>query len=169
MNYFELYDLQVAFTVDAALVKQRFLALSRKYHPDFFTQANAAEQAEVLEMSAAVNKAYKVFQQPDETMKYVLQWLDVLEEEEKYQLPPDFLMEMMELNEQLMEAKMADDSQAVASVKKQIEQVQQDIYEPVSTIFEDFNPATATQETLLPIKEYYFKKKYLSRILEGLT
>jgi molecular chaperone HscB len=168
MNYFELYDLPVAFQLDTALVKQRFLALSRKYHPDFFAQADAKEQAAMLEMSSLVNKAYKVFQQPDETMKYVLQLKGLLAEEEKYQLPPDFLMEMMELNEQLMDAQLEADTVVIEAMKQQINAVQAQIYAPVKTIIEGFDAVTTTEEALLQVKEYYFKKKYLSRILEGL-
>lgn len=168
MNYFELYDLPMAFQLDNALVKQRFLALSRKYHPDFFAQADATEQADVLEMSSLVNKAYKVFQQPDETMKYVLQLKGLLAEEEKYQLPPDFLMEMMELNEQLMDAQLEADKVVIEAMKQQINAVQDQIYAPVKTIIEGFDAVNTTEEALLQVKEYYFKKKYLSRILEGL-
>lgn len=63
MNYFELYDLPMAFQLDNALVKQRFLALSRKYHPDFFAQADAIEQADVLEMSSLIKRT-KFFSSP---------------------------------------------------------------------------------------------------------
>jgi hypothetical protein len=48
-------------------------------------------------------KGLKILQDRDQTIKYVLQLKGLLEEEEKYQLPPDFLMEMMEMNEKLLE------------------------------------------------------------------
>src|SRR5919199_5414174 len=114
MNYFELYDIPVSFLPDQKQLKQKFYELSRKYHPDFYTQENEFEQSEALELSSQVNKAYKTFQNRDETIKYVLQLKGLLEEEEKYNLPADFLMEMMDLNEQMMEAKMEDDSAAIS-------------------------------------------------------
>ena len=54
MNYFELYGLPLSFRVDQAALKKRFYALSRQYHPDFFTRSAAAEQADVLEKAAMV-------------------------------------------------------------------------------------------------------------------
>ena len=77
------------------------LSCKKNIHPDFFTQATEYEQAEALETSSQINKALKTLKNEDETIKYVLQLKGVLEEEEKYQLPPDFLMEVMELNENL--------------------------------------------------------------------
>ncbi|MEJ7676866.1 MAG: Fe-S protein assembly co-chaperone HscB [Segetibacter sp.] len=118
MNYFELYDIPVSFFPDQQQLKQKFYELSRKYHPDFFTQENESEQNQALQISSEVNKAYKVFQNRNETIKYVLQLKGMLEEEEKYQLPKDFLMEMMELNEQLTDARVEEDPAEISKLKK---------------------------------------------------
>ena len=153
MNYFELYNVPVSLLPDQKLLKQKFYELSRKFHPDFFTQENEFEQSEALEMSSQINKAYKVFQNRDETIKYVLQLKGLLEEEEKYQLPPDFLMEMIELNEQLTEAKMEEDSSAMAALKQTIEDKEKEIYEPVKAIIESYKDGQTTNEELLKVKE----------------
>jgi molecular chaperone HscB len=163
MNYFELYNIPVSFQPDPQLVRSRFYELSRKYHPDFFSNADEAEQAEVLEKSSAVNKAYKTFTNPDETIKYVLQQKGLLEEEEKYQLPPDFLMEMMDLNEAAGEGQSAD-----GSVRSAVAKIQEEIYSPVKAVLEGYTEGVTTRDELLQVKEYYFKKKYLNRIMAGL-
>lgn len=168
MNYFELYDIPVSFKPDQQQLKQKFYELSRKYHPDFFTQENEFEQGEALEMSSLVNKAYKTFQNKDLTIKYVLQLKGLLEEEEKYPLPSDFLMEMMELNEQLTDAKMEEDPAKVSELKKEIDNQEAEIYAPVKAIVEGYEEGTTTTEDLLKVKEYYFKKKYLNRILAAM-
>ena len=152
MNYFELFDLPVSFQPDKQLVKQKFYELSRKYHPDFYTQENDMEQAGALEKSSLVNKAYKTFQSSDETMKYVLQLKGLLEEEEKYALPPNFLMEVMELNEQLLEAKMEQDETAVSRVKSSIAALQDEIYRPVEEIVIKYSDDTTTNDDLLLVK-----------------
>src|SRR3954452_16497141 len=131
MSHFEFFELPVTFQPEMQQVKQKFYELSRKYHPDFFTLENDFEQAEALEKSSQVNKAFKIFQNRDETIKYVLQLKGLLEEEEKYSLPPDFLMEMMDLNEQMMEAKMDHDAESSERVKKAIAAWENEIYEPV--------------------------------------
>ena len=166
MNHFELYNIPVTLQPDAQQLKQKFYSLSRQYHPDFFTQENESDQAEALEKSSQVNKAFKVFQNRDETIKYVLQLKDLIEDEEKYNLPPDFLMEMMELNEKMMDAKMAgDDATMKAELKKELSDFEEQIYQPVKSIIEGYKEGITTKEELLKVKEYYYKKKYLNRIL----
>ncbi len=169
MNYFELYQMPVSLTTDKATLKKTFYELSRRYHPDFFTGAPQEEQAAVLDMSSMVNKGFKVLQNDDETIKYVLQLKGLLVEEEKYELPPDFLMEMLELSEQMMEARMEGDEAAMAAVQQQIENVQTEIYEPVKGIVEHYKEGITTEKELLQVKEYYYKKKYLTRILAGMN
>jgi molecular chaperone HscB len=165
MNHFELFEIPVSLQPDTQRLKQKFYALSRKYHPDFYTRENEFEQAEALEKSSQVNKAFKVFQNRDETIKYVLQLKGLLEEEEKYSLPPHFLVEVMELNEQLMDAKMEGDAPATDKIKNAIAQLEEEIYEPVKSIVEGYEEGKTTTEELLSVKEYYYKKKYLNRIL----
>jgi molecular chaperone HscB len=165
MNYFELFEIPVSLHPDIAQLKQKFYALSRKYHPDFYTQETEAEQAEALETSSMVNKAFKIFQNRDETIKYVLQLKGLLEEEEKYTLPPDFLMDMLDLNEQMMDAKMEDDASAMDKLKKLIADTEAEIYAPVQQIVEGYEHGKTSEAELLKVKEYYYKKKYLSRIL----
>lgn len=157
MNYFELFEIPVSLTPDKATITKRYVELQKKYHPDFFTQEDEASQQEALEKSSAINKAIKVFKNPDATIKYVLELKSLVEEEEKYPLPPDFLMEVMELNENL-----SSDSSAA------IEAFEQSIYTEVSSLIENYNDVTVTREDLLRLKEYYYKKKYLQRILDRL-
>jgi molecular chaperone HscB len=168
MNYFELYDMPVSMKPDAQQVKQKFYELSRRYHPDFYTNASEQEQTEILEKSSLVNKAFKVLQQPDETIKYVLQLHGLLEEEEKYQLPGSFLAEMLDLNEQIAEAKMESDTVALKQIQNIIHDIQSDLYEPVKQIVEHYQEGVTTKEELLQVKDYYYKKKYLTRILAGM-
>jgi molecular chaperone HscB len=157
MNYFELFDLPVTMQVDGAQLAKKYFELQKKYHPDYFTQSTETEQEDALEKSSAINKALKIFRDKESTIKYVLQLKGVLEEEEKYQLPPDFLMEVMELNEEL-----TTDSRAA------IHDFEKEIYACVQTIIEQYDDTAVSRENLLKVKEYYFKKKYLQRILDRL-
>ena len=87
----------------------------------------------------------------------MLQLKELLQEEEKYQLPPAFLMEMMELNEELS-----------ADSAEQIQELETTLYSAVAPIIENYDDAKASTAELLKLKEYYFKKKYLQRILDRL-
>ena len=161
MTYFELFDIPVQLKVNTAPLSKKFFELSRKYHPDYFTGENEKVQAEALEKSALLNKAWKTFQTPDATIKYVLLEKGLLEEEEKYELPPDFLMEVLEINEQLMET---DETANTAKLSSVVSQLSSEIYEPVKEIVENYQEDIISEKELLQVKEYYYKKKYLDRI-----
>jgi len=169
MTYFELFEIPVQLKVSVASLSKKFFELSKKYHPDYFANEQEDLQAVALEKSALLNKAWKTFQNPDATIKYVLQEKGLLEEEEKYELPPDFLMEVLEINEQLMEIDENADTNSISSV---ITQLSSQIYEPVKEIVENYQEGITTEKELLQVKEYYYKKKYLDRIhrqLAGMT
>ena len=157
MNYFELFELPVSIQIDKAKLAQKYIELQKNYHPDFFANGTEHEQEQALEISSQLNKALKIFKNQDQTIKYVLQLKELLEEEEKYQLPPAFLMEMMELNEELS-----------ANSANQIEELETGLYAEVQSIIDNYDDATATTADLLKLKEYYYKKKYLQRILDRL-
>ena len=159
MNYFELFNIPVSLKVDKSSLSKKYIELQKKYHPDFYTQSTEDEQLEALDKSSIINKALKTFRNEDDTIKYVLEQKGLLVEEEKYALPPDFLMEMMELNEAVMEEEPAVIIQKIAAVEEEI-------YAAVKPIIEHYKEGVTTNEELLQVKEYYYKKKYVQRILD---
>lgn len=169
VNYFELYDIPESFHPDRDAVKAKFYELSKKYHPDRFTLASPEEQVEALQYSSANNDAYRTLNSTDATMKYLLQLHDIIEEEEKYNLPPDFLMEMMDLNEAVSEAEMDKENMEVQQsaqnmLKEQIESWE----EATQPLTEKYNADNPDKELLLQIKDMYYRKKYLLRISDRL-
>lgn len=120
----------------------------------------------MLEKSSLINMAYKIFGHADDTIKYVLQLKGLLEEEEKYALSPDFLMEVLELNEQALDVSEQEDADRLTVT---IANFQKEIYEPVGTIITNYKEGVTSEKELLQVKEYYYRKKYLDRILAGLN
>lgn len=159
MNYFELFGIPLSLSVDKSSITKRFFELQKKYHPDFHGQATEAEKEEVLELSSMVNKAWKTFQSQEGIVKYVLQEKGLLEEEEKYQLPPTFLMEVMDLNEMKM------DGAEATIIAAKVQQLKHDIDGEVSAILANYKEDSHSNDDLLRVKDWYYKKKYLDRLL----
>ena len=162
MTYFELFGLPIGFKVDTVKLRQAFMDIQRMSHPDKFAQASPEEQEVALEKSALANKGFAILNHPEKVLPYVLETLGLLEPEEKYALQPAFLMEMMDLNEAWMDA---DAEEEKLKVIHQVKQIQNDIYEPLKATLETADINDIPPEKLLQIKEYYYKKKYLHRIL----
>lgn len=169
MNYFELFHLPVSFLPPKDLVRKKYVELSKQYHPDYFAQGDDEAQSKALELSAEVNKAFKIFNNKQATIKYVLGMKGLLQEEEKYNLSPDFLMEMMEVNEKVDELSFDSDPDEKQNVQQQLLLIEDEIYDPVANIIENYREGITSLEELLQLKAYYFKKKYLARIYEALN
>ena len=160
MNYFELFNLPVAARIDKTLLSLKYFELQKQNHPDFFTQASEAEQDSSLQQSADINKAFGIFKNDDKTIEYFLQLHNAIVPDEKYILPPAFLMEMMELNETLNEK----DGVTIAQEMADIERPLLEDIEPILSQPAGHYDATALEK----LKAYYYKKKYLRRILDRL-
>ena len=159
-DYFSFYGLEQKFAIDSAQLKNLFLEKSKQYHPDYFT-ADAAAQNIAVSATAYNNLAYKTLGSEVSRASYLLQ-LKSSQDEKNHQLPQAFLMEMMELNEAWMDA---DDEAAKQSILDQIKAIQDEILEPIKSYLEMDQIDSIAQEAMLQIKEYYYKKKYLDRIL----
>lgn len=164
MNYFELFEMPTSLIVDQSKLSSQYFDLQKKNDPDFFSNADKDEREEMLKKSSMINKGFKILKDPDNTIEYVLEIKSLLPDEEKYELPADFLMEMMELNEGLMDGDILN----IEEAETKIYQLQKSLYHVVQHIIEGYSDDTITEGQLLQVKDYYYKKKYLKGILERL-
>ncbi len=159
MNHFELFEFEIAPIIDKSLLTKKYLQLQKQYHPDNYSLSDENEQNQSLEMSSLINKAFAVFKDDLKTIGYFLEIKGLISEEEKYQLPPSFLMEMMEVNEQIDEGDF--DASSIDDIQQELDKEIQFVMQKKALDF--------TADELLKIKEFYYKKKYLKRILDRLT
>lgn len=168
MNYFEFYELPVSFILDEQEVKRKFLERTKKYHPDFFVNEGAQRQSEMLELSTFNTRAYHALSDFDRRMQYILEMKNQVSEGERYELSPDFLMEMMDINEGLMELNEQPDSAKVEMLRKQVSGLFDNLYKEVSSVVEVYRGEETSESELKKIKDYYYRKKYLLRIQRSL-
>jgi molecular chaperone HscB len=171
MNYFEFYDIPESFLPDEKAIKSKYYQLSREYHPDFYASEPQEKQHEILQLSTQNTNAYRTLSHPDLRMQYILKEHGLLEEGKNNELPPDFLMEMMDLNEELMELEFDFDADKLHEIGEKssgvVAQLDNDIL-PVLQRYPELHGITK-EEALQQVKTYYLKKKYLLRIQETLS
>ncbi|MCP4441405.1 MAG: Fe-S protein assembly co-chaperone HscB [Aureispira sp.] len=165
MNYFEFYEIPISFRPDSGDLRRKFLLTSKKYHPDFYTLESDEKQAEVLELSTINNQAYKTLSNLDSCMGYVLRLKGVLKDGQTQSLPQTFLMEMMEVNEDIMDLQFAFVQDKYENLLQQLEYTEKELETAVEPML---NSNTVEDEHLEPVLEYYFKKRYLHRIRENM-
>ena len=115
------FGLPRKLNLDMSGLEREFYALSRRLHPDLYSQGDAKEQEWSLEQSSQLNDAYRTLKDPIKRTEYLLRLEGVELEEQskaateqarttgqvkKQVVPPDLLEEVFELNMQLEEARM---------------------------------------------------------------
>jgi len=170
-NYFELYELPLTFQVDEVKLKKKFYELSKRFHPDFYVNESEEKQAEILELSTLNNKAYQILSDPLKRIEYVLSLHDMLAEGDKYVLPQDFLMDMMDVNEALMEMEFDHDEMKLAELSTQIDEMELSLFDELKRNTDEFDQKEGadSESILLKIKDIWYRQKYLMRIRESLN
>ena len=106
-DYFAVFSLPRRLSIDLADLEQRYYALSRRLHPDLFSNRPASEQTASLRASALVNRAYKTLKDPVHRGLY---WLELNGESlgrDNERVPPALAARVFEVQEQLDDLRAA--------------------------------------------------------------
>ena len=102
MNHFELFGLPLQFLLDGSLLSSQFRDLQRQFHPDKFATASERDRLLAVQKAAQINDAYQVLKNPISRAEYLLvQHGEDIRGEQQTMQDPMFLMEQMELREEL--------------------------------------------------------------------
>jgi molecular chaperone HscB len=110
-DYYAVLGILRGLNLSVDDIQQRYYALSRELHPDRFMQKPEAERQRALDMSSALNDAYRTLKDPIKRAQYLLtlEGFDIGEQRSK-DVPPELLEEVFELNMALEEMRGGDDS-----------------------------------------------------------
>ena len=108
LDPFAAFGLERDWKVDAGALRKALLRLQRAIHPDFFAGA-APEVRELAERNTAeLNAAHEILADDFRRADWLVQALGGPDENAERQMPQAFLMEVMEWNETLEEARAAE-------------------------------------------------------------
>ncbi len=109
-NYFELFGLAVGYQIDREQLADRYRELQRHYHPDRYASHSEQERRLALQRSSLLNEANRVLLDPVARARYLLELSGVEWPLESQTIrDPEFLMEQMELREELEQSREAAD------------------------------------------------------------
>jgi molecular chaperone HscB len=122
-DHFAVLGVPRRLLLDPQHLEVRMRSLVRDLHPDRFHQDGPAAVADAQRHTSLVNDAWRTLRELESRARYVLA-LDGARPDEKFQPPPAFLAEMMELNETLDDLKMAltGDAETSKSARWQLRQ-----------------------------------------------
>ncbi|MCL0010801.1 co-chaperone HscB [Providencia rettgeri] len=127
MDYFTLFGLTPTYAIDSEQLTLRFQDLQRQYHPDRFATCSEQEKMQVLQKAATINAAYQALRHPLKRAEYMLSLhgFDINNEQHTMH-DTAFLMEQLELREELDNIENSDDAlDLLAKFMQNVKQMQQ--------------------------------------------
>jgi molecular chaperone HscB len=154
---FGLLGLPAQLDLDPHVIERAFFDKSKELHPDRFANAPAAERVAALSKSRALNDAYQVLKKPVPRAEYLLARAGVTIGDNE-QLDPTFLMEILELREELAEARVAKRTSEIEKLCGVMKQRRRAAVDSLTHLFE--------RNDLAAIKKQLIVLRYLDRYLE---
>ena len=162
-NYFSSFDLDPSFSIDVAVLEQRYEQLMTICHPDRFAAAPAFEQRAAAKRAADVNEAFNVLKQPVSRAGHLLQLAGVdLPALERQPADPEFLFEQMMLRERVQEFANLNPGEA-AELTSEIKDAYVSTQAKFVTLYEAGDIAAASAAWV----EFHFQQKLSDELLRA--
>ena len=109
-DYFTLFDTPADYELDLALLGERYRDLQREFHPDRFVDKSQSEQWRAVQTASIINDAYETLKSPLLRARYLLELCGRQDVSETTTIRDhDFLMQQIDLREQISEIEGAAD------------------------------------------------------------
>jgi molecular chaperone HscB len=132
---FERLGLPLRYDLSTNEIEKAYRELQRALHPDKFAQAPASERRAALSAAIEVNEAYRVLKDELSRATALLKALGAETGDAKAPADPAFLMEVMELREELSEARTKKNTPVVEALASRIEAERADVSGALSSAF----------------------------------
>ncbi len=165
-DYFQLFELHPALSIDLDDLQRRFYALSRQLHPDRFQRKSGQEQEYSLEATAVLNDAYRALRDPVQRAEYMLKRNGFAATEQRSKdVPPELLEEVFEFNMALEELRDGDSSvrPQLSSARERFLGLRNDIDTQLGELFSSYD--RGEQEALATIRGALNRRRYIQNLV----
>jgi molecular chaperone HscB len=156
-NYFEVFQLPQDFDLDVKDLSERFLQLQKSIHPDKFVDASDREKRLSMQWATQINEAHSTLKSALPRAIYLL-GLEGEDIAHNPGLEPAFLMQQIELREELEEIEQAGTSlESLDEFKGEVEEVMKSLETGFSNFYRDKDLAGA--------KQVVYKMQFMNKLL----
>ena len=142
-DHFTLLGLPRRFDLDTAEIHRKFLALSRHTHPDFHAGDTPEVQQLHLQVSAALNEAYRTLSDPAARAAYLLILFGGKSSADDKSVPDGFLGTMMMMQEELSDAVAAGDRDEIARIAEVLQTQHDGLIHRIGTLYEQYQESVS--------------------------
>ena len=170
-TYFDVFELPRSYALDLQVLEERYRERSRVWHPDRFSRAPVSERAAVLQRATSLNEAYRVLRSDPRRAEYLLKLagVDVTRETPGSQpaLDPAFLLSVLELREELVEARLGNDTARLGRIKQEVRDAMDGIKQ---TLTAGFARLESGETSVLPeLVQAVLTQRYYQRFLDDIA
>jgi molecular chaperone HscB len=177
IDFFSFLGLPRRLRIDLDSLDERFLKLSRVFHPDFFQDSDDEERDISLVNAARLNRAYNVLKDPASRAGYILELELGTKLKHSKNVPPEIAAEIMDLQESLAEFAALDENQRTASRARdrltaqcsELEEKYNRTLEELDALFKEYDEAMDNATSPMEPQVRKQKESILTRIDRTLT
>lgn len=165
-DYFAFIGFPHRLSIDERELQERYFALSRQFHPDFHIQDDDTTRQYNLERSSILNQAYRTLRDPFDRARHLLslEWPEMPDQEKKA-IPPQLLMEVMEMQETVSELHAATDPARRAALGASLGEVEKRLKESMSSLRLNLDRLGASLDELTDAEERRQSLRSLNTLL----
>ena len=146
-NYFELFGLAPGYALEPEALDGRYREIQAQVHPDRFAHAGDAERRASLQRTTWVNEAYRTLKDPVQRGRHVLELHGVdVAFETNTQMPTDFLMQQLELREELEAATHSKDASRLDALRSGLRLQKQTLEREIGAAIDERRDYTGAAE-----------------------
>ncbi|XP_043646419.1 iron-sulfur cluster co-chaperone protein HscB isoform X2 [Drosophila teissieri] len=138
----------IEFSLESQKLTRSFRLLQTIVHPDKYSNRTSREQTNSADWSSLINKAYKTLSTPIERGQYLLQLEGEQMPQDNSALNKEFLMAMMERNEEVEDAK---DTETLEGLNAQLINELENMAQKLNILFKT-QDLSGVKETLVAMK-----------------
>ena len=165
-DHFTLFGLPRAQSLDLESLENCFRAVQTQVHPDRHAHASDADRRLAMQWATRVNEAFQTLKSPGRRARYLLALLGHDPQiESNTAMPAEFLMNQMELREEVMEARAAADENALDAVRSRLLNEIRQEYERLAELMDVTRDYAAASDL---VRQLMFQEKLLNEIDDAL-
>ena len=166
-----MLGLAVSFDVDKTTLSHNYHEIQKTIHPDNFANATDLERRLSVQKTAQINDALETLKNPLRCSIYLLSLYGIELNDNDTSIDPSFLMEQMELRENLSEVASKEDplgelDDILDDVNARIKRAINDLSDLFKKLLFDNEKDESNEQLLKEVKAQTLKMQFLNRLQE---
>lgn len=167
-HYFTLLGLTRTYDINLDDLHERFVERSRQVHPDYYTGQDGDAQTLAMHNSAKLNQAYRTLRDPLERAEYLHALAGGLSTADSKSVPPEFLAEIMELREDVDQAKRKNDTETLDRIRNRLIANRCEIHQAIALLARQTAHPEVTPDILADLRMQLNAISYVNTLIRQL-